>query len=185
MSNCITSNPSLWNMALHHIKQPQFEPVAFVFPMLNDSPTFPPTSSRQILQLYCPDSRAAGAQATKGRERGWGVGGCWGGGGDGKENGQSGDKRGRNRAPLPWFNLYTHPSYPSPPASTQASALPLQHLSVLLDCPATRDKSANCEWCRLALPGLPGCVWQGTGGRRGTVAMWRERPFSSKAVEEQ
>lgn len=38
------------------------------------SPAFPPTSSRQILQLYCPDSRAAGAQTTKGREgrRGWG-----------------------------------------------------------------------------------------------------------------
>lgn len=55
-------------MAQHHIKQPQLEPVAFVFLMLNDAPTFPPTSSRQILQLYCPDSRAAGARATKGRE---------------------------------------------------------------------------------------------------------------------
>lgn len=52
---------------------PQFEPVAFVRLGLNDSPTFPPTSSRQILQLYCPDSRAAGAQATKeGEKRGGG-----------------------------------------------------------------------------------------------------------------
>lgn len=55
-------------MAQHHITPPQLEPVAFVFLLLNDSPAFPPTSSRQILQLYCPDSRAAGAQATKGRE---------------------------------------------------------------------------------------------------------------------
>lgn len=62
-------------MAQHHVKAPQLEPVAFVLPVLNDSPAFPPISSRQILQLYCPDSRAAGAQATKGREgRGW-----WGG----------------------------------------------------------------------------------------------------------
>lgn len=59
---------------------PQLEPVAFVTLGLNDSPTFPPTSSRQILQLYCPDSRAAGAQATKEGEKREGRRGAGGGG---------------------------------------------------------------------------------------------------------
>lgn len=96
-------------------------------PVLNDSPTFPPTSSRQILQLYCPDSRAAGAQATKGSEGGGGGGG---GGGDGKENGQSGDKRGRNGAPHHHHHhpgltsTPSHPLHPSPLPPPRALSLP-------------------------------------------------------------
>lgn len=41
-----------------------------------------------------------------------------------KENGQSGDKRGSNRALLPWFNLYTPCILPLTPAFTQALFLP-------------------------------------------------------------
>lgn len=178
MSNCITSSPSLWNMAQHHIKRPQLEPVAFVSLALNDSPTFPPTSSRQILQLYCPDSRAAGAQATKGRggegaSRGWRVGGV-----DGKKNGQLGDKRGRNtHTHNPHSDLTSTPTHLTPDPCLHPGTAPQEHLRVLLGCPTTRDRSANCEWCHQALPGLPGCVWQGTGCRRGRAAMWREQPL--------
>lgn len=132
--------------------------------MLNDSPAFPPTSSRQILQLYCPDSRAAGAQATKGRE------GRGGGGGGGVEEGMgkrmvSREIREEGTEP-PYPGLTSTPTHPTPHPGFHPGPVPtLQHLSVLLDCPATRDRSANCEWCRLALPGLPGCVWQGDRGQ--------------------
>lgn len=127
------------------------------------TPPFPPTSSRQILQLYCPDSRAAGAQATKGKG-GWG--GCRGDvvveEGTGKEKGQLGDKRGRNRAPLPWFHLCTQLSRSSP-------VLPA-HLAVLVHGPATRDTSARRERCRLALPALTGVCGRGQAWQRGHVA---------------
>lgn len=151
--------------------------------MLNDSPTFPPTSSRQILQLYCPDSRVAGAQATKGGKEGVG-------GGVGLEEGMgkrmvSREIREEGTEP-PYPGVTSTPTHPTPhPYLHPGPVATLQHLSVLLDCPDTRDRSANYEWCCLALPGLSGCVWQGTGGRRGRVAMWRERPFSSKPAEEQ
>lgn len=97
----------------HHIKQAPFKPDASVFPIPSNDlplPTSSQTSSRQILQLYCPDSRAAGAQATKENtgvqwwRRGW----------DGKENGQSEDERGKKQSPLPWFNLHERPPIPSP-----------------------------------------------------------------------
>lgn len=145
-------------------------------PMLsNDPPTFPPTSSRQILQLYCPDSRAAGAQATKGRRRG-----CmerW----DGKENGQSGDKRGRNRTPYPV--LTSKPTHPSPhPASMPVLLLPC-NTSLFCSAAFPLVRRVQTEWCRLALPGLAGYVWQGTEGRHGNLAMWWEQPFTSKPAE--
>lgn len=75
----------------------------------------------------------------------------------GKENGQWGDERGRSRAFPP--SLTPTPPHPAP--------LPPKHLPVLLDCLTTHEKSANSEWCRLALPGFPGCVWQGPESRRG------------------
>lgn len=158
----------------------------------NDPPTFPPTSSRQILQLYCPDSRAAGAQATKGRRRRRRRGG--GGYGMGKRM-VSREIRGEGTGPptttssptnYPGLtSALTHPFPPHPWLYPSPVSTLLQHLSVLLCCLTTRERSANCEWCCLALPGLPGCVWQGTVDRRGRLAMWWERPFSSGPVEEQ
>lgn len=131
-------------------------------PMLsNDPPTFPPTSSRQILQLYCPDSRAAGAQATKGRRRG-----CmerW----DGKENGQSGDKRGRNRTPYPV--LTSKPTHPSPhPASTPMVLLPCNSLFCSTAFPHVRRvQTANgAAWRYQALLGMCG------RGQRAGLAIW-------------
>lgn len=77
----------------------------------------------------------------------------------------------------PYPGLTSTPTHPTPDPCLHPGSIPIppEHLSVLLNCPATRDRSANCEWCRLVLPGLPGCVWQGTGCRRGRGAMRREQ----------
>lgn len=107
-----------------------------------------------------------------------GGGGCmerW----DGKENGQSGDKRGRNRTPYPV--LTSKPTHPSPhPASMPVLLLPC-NTSRFCSAAFPLVRRVQTEWCRLALPGLAGYVWQGTEGRHGNLAMWWEQPFTSKA----
>ena len=137
-------------------------------------PASPPTSSRQILQLYCPDSRAAGAQTTKGRQRrrGWGVGvGGWrAGGACAKENGQSEDKKGRNIVP---HRHHKHPGLtptPSPdpclqPRPPLCSVHPPPHHTWLESQlravpPGTTRPSGVCVCVCVA----GGAVWAWQGG---------------------
>lgn len=71
-------------------------------------PHFSPKSSRQILLLYCPGLRTAGAQATKGRT---GVGGVWRGGM--RKRMVSRKIRGE-RSKAPYFGLTSTPAHPFP-----------------------------------------------------------------------
>lgn len=189
-------------MAQHHIKRGRgwnllllcgsslMIPPLFLRPPVDKSFSF--IAQTQGLQVHRPQKRERRGFGGEGVGQGgvvvvvmgWGAGGA-----DGKENGQWGDKGGRSGSPLystppppPPPNTHTHPgltsvpTHPGPDPSLHPRAqLPLRgrggHLSVLL-CRMWREPAPS-EWCRLALPGLPGCVWQGcTGCRRGTVAMW-------------
>lgn len=111
------SNNHSWNLLLLYFPCLMIPPL-FLQPPVDKSFSF--IAQTQGLQVHRPQKgeKEGGAEGVC-------VGGAGMGGGNGKENGQSGDKRGRNRAPLPWFNLYTHPSCPSPPATSQTPATPL------------------------------------------------------------
>lgn len=132
-------------------------------------PAFPPTSSRQILQLYCPDSRAAGARTTKGSEgrRSWGRRGGWRGGGPcERENGQSGDKRGRNRTQHGNHNhpgLTFMPSHPIPDPCLRSAPNPGHFSAPLTTTTTTRDwTTGGAAWHHQPFWGVRG---MGVAGR--------------------
>lgn len=141
-------------------------------------PTSPPNSSRQILQLYCLDLRAAGAQATKGKT-GW-----RGGGGDGMGKRMVSRKiRGEGtETPLPWFNLYTRTSFPWPPASTPAPSLPcntalfrsaalphVRRVQLRVVPPGAARPCLVCGWRR------GGQAWQGGHVAASALFFWISR----------
>lgn len=118
----------------------------------------------QGLQVHRPQKGGKGGDG----------GGDWRAGGPCEENGQSGDKRGRNRAPHRHPGLTFTPSHPIPDPCLHPRPVPNpDHLSALLHTPPPHVTGApttgGAAWHHQAF----WCVWQGTGYRRGRAAMWQ------------
>lgn len=156
-------------------------PPLFLQPPVDKSFSF--IAQTQGLQVHRPQKgeKEAGGWGWWGGVvlRGWRAGGA-----DGKENGQSGDKRGRNRAPLPWFNLYTHPSYPwplPPPGVCSCTpGAPLCFAQTALPHVTGVQTASGAAWCYQAFLGVCGRgqgagVAEGPCGGSSPLFFWTSR----------
>lgn len=133
-------------------------PPLFLQPPVDKSFSF--IAQTQGLQVHRPqkgeEGGRRGVKGIEGWRRGW------------EREWSVGDMRERKeQSPAtPGSTSTSHPCLHPSPVPT------LQHLSVLLCRLATHDRSANCKWCRLALPCLPHSV---CGSRQGAGVA--ERPW--------
>lgn len=156
MSNHITSSPSsgIWHSNISNNQSWNLLLLCFFCLMIPPLFLPPPVDKSFSFIARLKGCRCTGHK----RERRWGDGGVrgWRVGGTGvKENGQSGDKRGSNRALLPWFNLYTPASYPWPLPSPRPCSYPRPPLCFAR---LPRHTWRECK-LRVVLPGTTKPLW--------------------------